>query len=213
MSERKVPYHVHRKLEQKKVELVDEDPLTLRCIDCGTTWSLKMEGRKRLPKNYWRCPTGCNTDIGEKKPESTLKVLLVEDDKPLNKSLSAIMRKAGYDVDNVYTGSEMLAEIDRKEYDAVVLDVKLPDIEGTELLKKVREVQPVTGIIMMSGFATLEDAVESINHGADAFILKPVDPGDFLYRLGVLTGFKRLEREIRQARIKYNELYTAVRRD
>jgi DNA-binding response OmpR family regulator len=63
---------------------------------------------------------------------------------------------------------------------------------------------------MMSGAATLEDAVESLNQGADAFILKPVDPGELLNRLGTLTGFKRLERELRQARAEYNELFTII---
>jgi len=116
----------------------------------------------------------------------------------------------GYEVVNVFNGSDMLKELEKRSFDTVIMDIRLPDIDGTVLLQRVKENDPVTGTLMMSGAATLEDAVESLNQGADAFILKPVDPEDFLYRLGVLTGFKRLERELRQAKVRYNELFTIV---
>ena len=210
MSATKIPYHIRRNLTQKKVELVDEASFTLKCANCNETWTPKVEGRKRLPKNYWRCPNGCNVELGEKDSKSALKVLLVEDDVPLNRTLSAIMRKAGYEVVNVFNGSDMLKELEKRSFDTVIMDIRLPDIDGIVLLQRVKENDPVTGTLMMSGAATLEDAVESLNQGADAFILKPVDPEDFLYRLGVLTGFKRLERELRQAKVRYNELFTIV---
>ena len=210
MSDPKVPYHVRRNLKRKNVELVDEGSFTLQCTNCNHTWTLEIEGRKRMPKNYWRCPNGCNVELGEQDKKSALNVLLVDDDVPLNRTLSAIMRKAGYEVVNVFNGTDMLDELNKKSFDAVIMDIRLPDIDGTELLQRVKEKDPVTGTLMMSGAATLEDAVESLNYGADAFILKPVEPGDFLYRLGVLTGFKRLERELRQAKVRYNELFTIV---
>jgi PleD family two-component response regulator len=210
MSDPKVPYHVRRNLKRKNVELVDEGSFTLQCTICNHTWTPEIEGRKRMPKNYWRCPNGCNVELGEQDKKSALNVLLVDDDVPLNRTLSAIMRKAGYEVVNVFNGTDMLDELNKKSFDAVIMDIRLPDIDGTELLQRVKEKDPVTGTLMMSGAATLEDAVESLNYGADAFILKPVEPGDFLYRLGVLTGFKRLERELRQAKVRYNELFTIV---
>jgi PleD family two-component response regulator len=210
MSESRIPYHVRRNLEKRNVELVDEASFTLRCANCNQTWAPKTEGRKRLPKNYWRCPNGCNLELGEQDNKSKLRVLFVDDDVSLNRTLSAIMRKAGYDVVNVFNGSDMIKELGKKRFDAVIIDIRLPDIDGTDLLRKVKEIDPVTGTLMMSGAATLEDAVESLNQGADAFIVKPVEPGDLLYRLGVLTGFKRLERELRQAKVRYNELFTIV---
>lgn len=210
MPDPRVPYHVRRNLRRKNVELVNEDTFTLKCLSCEHTWTPEIEGKKRMPKNYWRCPNGCNVDLPDQGKTSALKVLLVDDDVPLNRTLSAIMRKAGYDVVNVFNGTDMLDELGKKDFDAVIMDIRLPDIDGTELLRRVKEKDPVTGTLMMSGAATLEDAVESLNHGADAFILKPVEPGDFLYRLGVLTGFKRLERELRQAKVRYNELFTIV---
>ncbi len=69
---------------------------------------------------------------------------------------------------------------------------------------------PSIGTLMLSGVATLEDAVEALNKGADAFVLKPVETSELLYRLGLVTGFKRLERELRMARTKYTELFTII---
>ena len=209
-SIRRIPYHVKRKMEQKKIELVEGAEFTLRCQICGSTWTPEMEGRKRLPKGYWRCPKGCNEDIGEEVSERALSVLLIDDDEPLTKTLAAILRKAGYRVVNAYTGTEAVEAYEGAPFDAVILDIKLPDIDGIELLRKFRGMEPIVGILMLSGAATLEDAVEALNQGADAFILKPVEPAELLYRLGTVTGFKRLERELREARAKYDELFAIV---
>ena len=207
---KQIPYHVRRKMEQKKIEPVEGPELTLRCQTCGCTWKPETEGRQRLPKGYWKCPEGCNEDIEEERRDKSLRVLLVDDDKTLNKSLAAILRKAGYTVVNAYTGTEALEASRKNPFDAVSLDIKLPDIDGVELLRNIREVDPVIGTLMISGAATLEDTVESLNQGADAFILKPVEPAELLYRLGTVTGFKRLERELREARARYNELFTII---
>jgi len=95
-------------------------------------------------------------------------------------------------------------------FDAVILDIKLTDIDGVELLKNIRATDPVIDILMLSGAATLKDAIEPLNQGADAFILKPIEPAELLYRLGTVTGFKRLEHVLREARARYNELFTII---
>jgi len=205
-----IPYHVRRKLEQKRVEITDEFKFVLRCGACHKAWTPVTENRLRLPKGYWKCPNGCNELVGDRGDEKRLKVLIVDDDKGLCRSLAVIMRKAGYVVTDVYDGTSTLKAIEERRFDATVMDIQLPDINGVELLKQVRKRDPVIGALMMSGVATLEDAVESLNQGADAFILKPVDPGELLNRLGTLTGFKRLERELRQARAEYNELFKII---
>lgn len=210
MSYDEIPYHVRRKLRQKEIEISDESNLTLRCKTCGETWNPETENRQRLPKGYWKCPKGCNAKLVNDEADKRLKVIIVDDDKQLCRSLATIMRKAGYFVTDVYDGESMLKAFERRRYDTAILDIQIPDINGIELLKNVREIDPVIGTLMLSGVATLEDAVESLNQGADAFMLKPVDPGELLYRLGTLTGFKRLEKELRQARVKYNELFTIL---
>ena len=212
-TENTIPYHVRRKLEEKQVEILEDPEITLRCKICGSTWKPDMRGRKRLPKGYWRCPENCNKKIGEDDTQTQMKVLLVDDDRPLNRTLAAILRSAGYIVTTAYSGNEAIEASRDTAFEAVILDIKLPDIDGIELLKNIKAVDPIIGTLMLSGAATLEDAVETLNQGADAFILKPVDPDDLLHKLGTLTGFKRLERELREAKARYSELYNIVRQE
>jgi CheY-like chemotaxis protein len=207
---KEVSYHVKRKMKQKQIELIEGPEYIFKCQICGRTWNPVIEGRKRLPKGYWRCPEGCNEEMGKVVAARGLSVLLIDDDKPLNKTLAAILRNAGYRVVNVYTGAEAIEAYEGGSFDAVIVDIRLTDTNGIELLRKFREADPVLGTLMLSGAATLEDAVEALNHGADAFLLKPVEPADLLYRLGTVTGFKRLERELREARAKYDELFAII---
>jgi len=172
-----------------------------------------MKGRKRLPKGYWRCPENCNEKIDENPSQTRMKVLLVDDDIQLNRSLTAILRRAGYIVTTAYNGNEAMEASKDNTFEAVILDIKLPDIDGIELLKNIKTMDPVIGTMMLSGTATLENAVETLNQGVDAFILKPVNPDDLLHKLGTLTGFKRLERELREAKARYSELYNIVHQE
>jgi DNA-binding response OmpR family regulator len=142
--------------------------------------------------------------------ERSISVLLIDDDKPLNRTLAAILRNAGYKVVNAYTGAEALEAYGGGSFDAAIVDIRLEDADGIELLRKFREADPVLGTLMLSGAATLEDAVAALNQGADAFLLKPVEPAELLYRLGTVTGFKRLERELREAEAKYDELFAIM---
>ena len=64
--------------------------------------------------------------------------------------------------------------------------------------------------MVLSGSATLEDAVEALNAGADAFLLKPVDAWELLHKLGEIAGFNSLEKELRVARARYNELFAIL---
>jgi len=212
-TENVIPYHVRKKLEEKQVETLEGPEITLRCKTCGSIWKPDMRGRKRLPKGYWRCHEGCNEKTGEEPAQTRMRVLLVDDDKTLNRSLAAILRSAGYIVSTAYTGTEAIEASRDTAFEAVILDIKLPDTDGIELLKNIKAVDPVIGTMMLSGAATLEDAVETLNQGADAFILKPVDPDDLLHKLGTLTGFKRLERELREAKTRYSDFYNIIRQE
>lgn len=205
-----LPYHVRRKLAQKRLSFLVGPGLTLKCDTCGVTWRPETKGRQRLPKGYWICPNGCNLEFGEVEDYRSLRVLLVDDDKALCRSLAAILRKAGYRVVNVYNGADTLKAVEEGKFDAAIIDIRLPDIDGIELLNRIQKIDPVMGALMLSGVATLEDAVKALNYGADAFILKPVEPSDFLNRIGTVTGFKKLEKEIRKARARYNEVFAII---
>jgi CheY-like chemotaxis protein len=205
-----LPYHVKKKLQDKQVELTEGQGLTLRCIVCRSIWTVDTSERRRLPKGYWRCPEGCNEAVDEDAGGVGLRVLLLDDDEELCLNMASILRDAGYKVKTFHRGLDLLGEVEPGGFDAAIIDLRLPDIDGLEVLSRLREVDPVAGTMVLSGSATLEDAVEALNAGADAFLLKPVEAWDLLQKLSAITGFNSLEKELRVARARYNEIFAIL---
>ena len=83
-------------------------------------------------------------------------------------------------------------------------------MEGVKILERVKGKDGDTGILMLSGKATLGHAVESLNHGADAFLLKPADPDELIFKLEKVTRLKRLERDLRASEERYRELFENI---
>jgi len=102
-------------------------------------------------------------------------ILIVDDDKTILKSLQDVLRLEGYYVDGVETGREALEKSEAGFYNLALIDIKLPDMEGTELLKKMHDSFPKMVRIIVTGYPDLENAVKSLNFGADAYLVKPVD--------------------------------------
>lgn len=105
-----------------------------------------------------------------------VRVLLVDDDKDITTSLSMLLELEGYEVDVAHTGKEAIEKSHENIYDLAILDIRLPDVEGTSLLTALRETSPKMAKIMLTGFPMLDNAVEALNRGADAYLIKPVDP-------------------------------------
>jgi len=102
--------------------------------------------------------------------------LIVDDDAIIQESIKEILELEGYSVDTADNGREAMQKSNTRLYDLALLDIKLPDTEGTELLKAMGEKSPEMVKIMITGYPTLENAVGSLNTGADAYIVKPVEP-------------------------------------
>jgi len=107
-------------------------------------------------------------------------ILIVDDDKSILESLKDILQSEGYSVDTVETGREAIEKSSDRFYNLALLDIKLPDIEGTELLTKMHRDTPRMMKIMITGYPSLENAVKALNLGADAYVMKPVNPGKLL---------------------------------
>jgi len=107
-------------------------------------------------------------------------ILIVDDDKAILKSLKDILESEGYIVDTAETGREAIEKSEARFYNVALLDIKLPDMEGTKLLTKMHRTTPRMMKIMVTGHASLENAMESLNLGADAYIMKPVNPENLL---------------------------------
>jgi len=107
-------------------------------------------------------------------------ILIVDDNEGILETLSAILEEKGYDTDTAKNGREAIEKSKTNFYNLALLDIKLPDIEGTKLLTKMKETKPKMVKIMITGYASLENAVEALNLGADAYVMKPVDPENLL---------------------------------
>ena len=107
-------------------------------------------------------------------------ILVVEDDKAILKGLKGILQSEDYGVDTAETGQEALQKFQKKFFNLALLDIKLPDVDGTELLKIMHKNQPEMMKIMVTGYPSLENAVIALNQGADAYVIKPVKPEKLL---------------------------------
>ena len=107
-------------------------------------------------------------------------ILVVEDDKAILKGLKEILQSEDYSVDTAETGQEALQKSQKKFFNLALLDIKLPDVEGTELLKIMHKNQPEMMKIMVTGYPSLENAAIALNRGANAYIIKPVKPEKLL---------------------------------
>ncbi|MGZ4901843.1 MAG: response regulator [Halobacteriota archaeon] len=102
-------------------------------------------------------------------------ILIVDDDETILAVLREILQLEGYVVDTAATGAEAIEKCQANFYNLSLLDIKLPDMEGTELITKLNESNPDMIKIIITGFPSFENAVRSLNLGADAYIMKPVN--------------------------------------
>ena len=107
-------------------------------------------------------------------------ILIVDDDANIRETLSTILQQEGYSIDTARNGQEAMRKSRNKFFNIALLDIRLPDMEGTKLLTTMHENLPKMMKIMITGYPTLENAVAALNLGADAYILKPVKPEKLL---------------------------------
>ena len=107
-------------------------------------------------------------------------ILIVEDDPNIRETLNTILQQKGYNTDTARNGKEAIQKSKAKFYNLALLDIKLPDMEGTKLLTTMHENLPKMMKIMITGYPSLENAVEAVNLGADAYVIKPVKPEKLL---------------------------------
>lgn len=107
-------------------------------------------------------------------------ILIVEDDANIRETLKTILQQKGYNTDTAKNGQEAIQKSKAKFFNLALLDIKLPDMEGTKLLVTLHEDLPKMVKIMVTGYPSMENAVEALNLGADAYVIKPVKPEKLL---------------------------------
>ena len=115
-----------------------------------------------------------------------MKVLIVEDERALADALEHIVRRAGYAADAVYNGTDALAQAMEGDYDVIVLDVMLPDMDGFQIVSRLRARGNPTPVLMLTARADVSDKVTGLNAGADVYMTKPFDNAELLARLNAL---------------------------
>jgi DNA-binding NtrC family response regulator len=105
----------------------------------------------------------------------TARILIVDDDENIRKVIATILEEEGYAVESVDTARKAIEKTKRKFYNLALIDIRLPDMEGIELLTKMKTTTPRIRKIIITGYPTLQNAMEAVNRGADAYIMKPFD--------------------------------------
>lgn len=133
-----------------------------------------------------------------KKMESS--ILIIEDDRSLLDSLATLLRGEGWRVDTAMTGREALTKSKKGLYHVAIIDIRLPDVEGTDLLDKLRETVPHTRKIILTGYPDLENAVKALNRGADMYLIKPIESEKLL---NIIKGqLKKRKEEVKYSQKK-----------
>ena len=123
-----------------------------------------------------------------------LDVLLVDDDSRIRRALRGVLEDEGHAVDEAPDAAQALAALERRAFDAVLLDVNMPGMSGLDALVSIREMAPSTGVVMVSGEGTIATAVQALKRGAFDFIEKPVDPEHLLQVLAQAAQLTDLRR-------------------
>lgn len=111
------------------------------------------------------------------------RILIVDDDESVRLTFAAILEEAGYAVQTAETGKEAIAKSSEGFYNAALIDIRLPDMEGTKLLTAMKETSPEMVKIIVTGYPALQNAIEAVNNGANAYVFKPPNMNDLLQTL------------------------------
>ena len=112
-----------------------------------------------------------------------MKVLLVDDEREYLDTLVKRLRKRNIPASGVDSGEKALVAMKNQEIDVVVLDVKMPGMDGIETLREIKSRYPLVEVIMLTGHASLEVAVEGMEFGAFDYLMKPISIDEILYKL------------------------------
>ncbi|MCX8150960.1 MAG: response regulator [Candidatus Bathyarchaeota archaeon] len=129
------------------------------------------------------------------------RILVIDDDENITQVVAAILKDKGYSVDVASSGSEAIIKSETNHYDLMLIDIRLPDMEGTELLSRIRDTTPKIRKIIVTGYPTLQNAVTALNKNADAYIMKPFDVEKMLATISEQLKKQKAERQFDEERV------------
>lgn len=128
------------------------------------------------------------------------RILVVDDERSIRDSLNMILTDEGYEVQSAADGEEALKFISDENFDIIISDIKMPNIDGIELLNKASKISPSTFFVIMTAYASVNTAVEALRHGAFDYLIKPVEFDDLLIRIKRLLDYRKLSLENKMLR-------------
>ena len=123
------------------------------------------------------------------------RILLVDDEVAFTKNLSLLLSKRGYEVRAVNDGESALRVAEEIEFDVVLLDLKMPGIDGIETLKRLKRRKPLVEVIILTGHGSVDSAIEGVGHGAFDYAMKPFDLNELNERISKAFQRKLLREE------------------
>ena len=138
------------------------------------------------------------------------KVLVIDDERAIRSTLKDILSLEGFDVELAENGAAGIEQFEKGGIDVVFLDIKMPGMDGIEVLERLQAISPEVPVVMISGHGTIDTAVEAIKKGAYDFIAKPLDLNRILITLRNATDKTSLVQETKKLRSKVNKTYEIV---
>lgn len=129
------------------------------------------------------------------------RILVIDDDENIRKVLKTILEDEGYAVDTAETAKEGIEKSENSFYNIALIDVRLPDMEGIELLSKLRDTKPKMRKLIVTGYPTLQNAIAAVNKGADAYVVKPFEVDKILETIREQLKKQEEERHYSEARV------------
>lgn len=138
------------------------------------------------------------------------RILIVDDELVVRDSLAKWFASEGYQAMPVAGAREALEAIQQLEYDIALIDIKMPGMDGMELQSRLREADPDLTVIIMTGYASVETAVQALKRGAYDYITKPVDPDELSHLVGKALEHRRARREVARLRENLQEIFPST---
>lgn len=129
-----------------------------------------------------------------------VRILIVDDEKAIRDSLKLILDDEGYETDIAQDGQEALDKIKEIDYDLVLTDIKMPNVDGMELLNKASKLSPNSFFIVMTAYASVKTAVEAMRIGAYDYLIKPIEFDDLILRIKRLVDYRKVSMENKSLR-------------
>jgi DNA-binding NtrC family response regulator len=131
------------------------------------------------------------------------RILLVDDEEQFVQALSERLTLRGYDVTTSLSGEDALKKLKHYNYEVVILDVAMPGLDGISTLREVKKLKPLTEVIMLTGHATVETAIEGMKLGAIDYLVKPCETEELVNKINSARQRKADQEErIREAKVK-----------